>query len=304
MTTQKFFMPFKFLKRFVLFTMFLSLMTLSRSQDSIYLWNQGAPGALGDKPEDKPCLFIYRAPAEFVNGAAVIICPGGGYVGLAMDHEGKQIAQWFNRHGVTAFVLRYRLSRWDLKKYLHPIQMMDGLRAVRLLRYNAETFGIDPHRIGIMGFSAGGHLASTVGTHFDAGDPKAPDPVDRTNARPDFMILGYPVVSFTTEYTHRGSREHLIGKDLNPELARYLSNELQVTTLTPPTFMFHTDEDDGVPLENSVLFYLALRKAHVPAELHIYQKGRHGVGFAPNDPVLSTWADRLADWLKINGWIK
>ena len=288
--------------------MFLAFFLLSiisgRSQDSIYLWFQGAPGALGDKPEDKPCLFIYPAPAESANGTAVIICPGGGYVGLAMDHEGKQIAQWFNRHGVTAFVLRYRTNSWDFKKYMHPIPLMDGLRAVRLVRFNAGKFGIDPHRIGIMGFSAGGHLASTVGTHFDGGDPKAPDPVDRISSRPDFMILGYPVISFTTEYTHRGSREHLIGKELNPELSRYLSNELQVTTLTPPTFLFHTNEDDGVPPENSVSFYLALRKANVPAELHIYQKGRHGVGFAPNDPVLSTWAGRLADWMKINGWMK
>jgi len=285
---------------------FVMIMNINgiQAQDSIYIWPHGAPGALGDQPGDKPCLFCYPAPAEKSSGTAVIICPGGAYVHLSMGYEGKDVAEWFNKLGVTAFVLRYRLNSPELDRYKYPAQLDDASRAIRLVRSKASYFGIDPYRIGIMGFSAGGHLASTAGTHFDGGNPKSADPVERVSSRPDFMILAYPVISLTTEYTHRGSRNAVLGKNLDPDLAKYLSSELQVTSLTPPTFLFHTDGDDGVPSENSVLFYLALRKAHVPAEMHIYQKGHHGVGLAPNDPVLSSWPDRLRDWMKVNGWIK
>jgi acetyl esterase/lipase len=227
----------------------------------------------------------------------VVVCPGGGYGGLAMDHEGKQIADWLNSLGVAAFVLKYRLG----PRYHHPAPLQDAQRALRTVRSNAQAFGIRPDRIGIWGFSAGGHLSATAGTHFDAGDLNAVDPIERVSSRPDFLILAYPVISFTAEYSHRGSRKNLLGDAPDPALVENLSNEKQVTPQTPPTFLLHTDEDSGVPPENSVAFYLALRKAGVPAELHIYQRGQHGVGLALNDPILSSWPGRLADWMRVRG---
>lgn len=217
---------------------------------------------------------------------------------LAIDHEGRQIAQWLNSIGIAAFILKYRHG----PRYRHPAPLTDVKRAMRVVRFGAERFRVAPDAIGIWGFSAGGHLASTLGTHFDGGDANASDPIDRASCRPDFLILAYPVISFTTEFTHQGSRRNLLGENPGPDLVEQLSNEKQVTKDTPPTFLFHTDEDDGVASENSVLFYLALRKAGVPAELHIYQHGKHGVGLAPTDQVLSSWSDRLADWLKARSW--
>ncbi len=272
---------------------------LAQTPETRLLWPNGAPGALGDADADKPSITIYLAPRGKASGAAIVVCPGGGYGALAMDHEGKQIADWLNARGIAAFVLKYRLG----PRYHHPVELGDAQRAIRTVRAQAGEFGIAPDRIGVWGFSAGGHLASTAGTHFDAGNAAASDPIERASSRPDFMILSYPVISFTTEYVHKGSRRNLLGEDPDPRLMEYLSNEKQVTPQTPPTFLFHTDEDRGVPAENSVLFYLALRKAGVPAELHIYEKGKHGVGLAPKDTVLSTWPDRLADWLKARGAI-
>ncbi len=262
----------------------------------ILLWPDGAPGAKGSEEADQPTLDVY-IPSEGANGAAVVVFPGGGYRNLAVDHEGQQIARWLNSFGVAAFVLKYRLG----PRYHHPIQMGDAHRALRHVRLHAAEFGVDPSRLGVGGFSAGGHLASTVATHFDRGDTTAAEPIDRMSSRPDFAILGYPVISFTTEYTHQGSKRHLLGDNPDPKLVQLLSSELQVTPETPPTFLFHTNEDTGVPPENSVLFYLALRKAGVPAELHIYERGRHGVGLAPTDRVLSTWPQRLSDWLYSRG---
>jgi acetyl esterase/lipase len=261
------------------------------------LWAQGAPGAQGDGDVDRPALRLYPAPQGKAVGTAVVVCPGGGYGALALDHEGRQIAEWLNARGIAAFVLRYRLG----PRYHHPIELEDAQRALRYVRSKASAFGVAPDRIGIWGFSAGGHLASTAGTHFDGGDSNAADPIDRLSCRPDFMILAYPVISFVTEYAHKGSYRNLLGNDPDPKLMENLSNERQVTSQTPPTFLFHTNEDKGVPAENSVMFYLALRKAGVPAEIHIYERGRHGVGLAPVDPVLSTWAARLEDWLKLRG---
>src|SRR5512133_3696394 len=189
------------------------------AQDSIYLWPSGAPGALGNSPEDRPCLYHYPAAIGKSCGTAVLICPGGGYVHLAMDHEGKQVAEWFNKQGVDAWILKYRLNTWDNRKYKYPAQFDDETRAMRFIRSNSVLYGYDEHRIGIMGFSAGGHLASTVGTHFDDGRKESADPVEKCSSRPDFMILGYPVISLTTEYTHRFSREMVLGKELNPGLA-------------------------------------------------------------------------------------
>jgi acetyl esterase/lipase len=264
------------------------------------LWTAGAPGALGTDDADKPSLTLYPAPAAAASKTAVIVCPGGGYGFLAKDHEGDQIARWLNSLGVSAFLLQYRIA----PRYHYPAPVLDGQRAIRFVRAHAAEYHVLPDRIGIWGFSAGGHLASTTGTHFDAGDPRAADPIDRPSCRPDFMILAYPVISFTTPYTHRGSLRNLLGDNPDPKLVASLSNETQVTAQTPPTFLFSTNEDNGVPAENSVLFYLALRKAGVPAEIHVYERGPHGVGLASTDAVLVTWTQRVKDWLDIRGLLK
>ncbi|MSV29590.1 MAG: alpha/beta hydrolase [Bryobacterales bacterium] len=249
------------------------------------LWPQGAPGALGDTDADKPALSIYLPKDEKPVRAGVVVCPGGGYGTLAMDHEGKQIAQWLNSLGIAAFVLKYRLG----PRYHHPAPLQDVQQAIRTVRSRAAELHLDPARLGVWGFSAGGHLASTAGTHFERG------------TRPDFMILSYPVISFTAPYTHKGSKRNLLGEEPDAKLVDLLSNEFQVTAETPPTFLFHTNADTGVPPENSVAFYLALRKAGVPAEIHIYERGPHGVGLASTDATLSSWGARLADWLRTRG---
>jgi acetyl esterase/lipase len=260
------------------------------------LWPNGAPGAQGTADVDTPTLAAYLVPAGRGTGTGVIVCPGGGYVNLSMDKEGDQIARYLNSLGVTAFVLKYRLG----PKYHHPIELGDAQRAIRTVRAKAAEYRLLPDRIGIMGFSAGGHLASTAGTHFDAGNSAAPDPIDRVGSRPDFLILCYPVISFTN-YVHQGSKRSLLGENPDAHLVELLSNETQVTANTPPTFLFHTNADTGVPPENSMLFYMALRKAGVPAEIHIYERGPHGVGLAQTDQPLSTWPSRLADWLRVRG---
>ena len=260
------------------------------------LWPRGAPGAKGEQPADKPTLIIFLPEEAKAVGTAVVICPGGGYGGLAVDHEGRQIAQWFNQFGVAGFMLEYRHRG---RGYGHPAPLQDAQRAIRTVRARAAEWKIAPDRIGIMGFSAGGHLASTAGTHFDKGDPNSADPIERASCRPDFLILCYPVIAFDEPYTHRGSQVNLLGKNADPALVRSLSNEKQVTAETPPTFLFHTDADSGVPAENSVQFYLALRRAHVPAEMHIYRAGQHGLGLAAGVHGTSTWPDRLKDWMQV-----
>ena len=263
------------------------------------LWPGGAPGAVGTDDADKPSLTIFPAP-EAATKTGVIVCPGGGYGAISKDHEGDQIARWLNSLGISAFVLQYRIA----PRYRHPAPLQDAQRAIRFVRAHTADYRISPDRIGIWGFSAGGHLASTAGTHFDAGDPQAAEAIDRQSSRPDFMILAYPVISFITPYTHRGSLRNLLGDNPDPKLVASLSNETQVTPQTPPTFLFHTNEDTGVPPENSVLFYMALRHAGVPAEMHIYERGPHGVGLASTDAVLVSWTQRLKDWLEIRGLLK
>ena len=262
------------------------------------LWPNGAPGALGTADEDKPSLTPYLAKSP--NGTAVIVCPGGSYTHLAMDHEGVQIAKWLNSLGISAFVLQYRLG----PKYHHPAMIEDAQRAIRTVRTHALALHIQPDRIGIWGFSAGGHLASTAATHFDAGDPHAADPIDRAGSRPDFAILAYAVISLNSEFAHVGSRTNLLGQNPDPKLVDDLSNDQRVTPQTPPTFLFHTSADTTVPVENSVRFYLALRKAGVPAEMHIFQNGPHGVGLAPTDATLSAWGGLLANWLRERGLLR
>jgi acetyl esterase/lipase len=261
------------------------------------LWPNGAPGAKGDQPADKPTLTIFLPEPQKAVGAAVVICPGGGYGGLATDHEGFQIGRYFNSFGVAGFMLEYRHRG---RGYGHPAPLQDAQRAIRTVRARAAEWGIDPKRIGIMGFSAGGHLASTAGTHFDQGDAASADPIDRVSCRPDFMILCYPVIAFGEPYTHYGSQKNLLGDQPDAALVRSLSNEKQVTPQTPPTFLFHTDKDE-VASENSVQFYRALRRANVSAEMHIYCAGPHGLGLAAKVPGTCTWPDRLRDWMGVQG---
>jgi acetyl esterase/lipase len=256
------------------------------------LWANGAPGALGTEAEDIPTLTYY--PARGAVPTAVIVAPGGGYQHLAMNHEGRQVANWFNAMGIKAFVLKYRLG----PRYHHPIELGDAQRAIRYVRSHAAEYGVRPDRIGMMGFSAGGHLASTAETHYDMGNSQASDPIDRVSSRPDFAILGYAVISFTAPYAHRGSARALVGDSPDPKLLEDLSNDLRVTPQTPPTFLFSTSADTGVPSENSVAFYLALHKAGVPAELHIFQNGPHGVGLDLGDPALGSWPTLLLHWLR------
>ena len=290
---------FQTLLLLVAFALLVSTST-AREPNVELLWRNGAPGAKGDAEGDKPTISIYLPEEGKATGAAIVVCPGGGYGHLAVDHEGRQVGEWLNSLGVTAFVLKYRHSA---NGYRHPIPLQDAQRAIRTVRARAAEWKLDPKQIGILGFSAGGHLASTTGTHFDAGKSDANDPIERVSSRPDLMVLVYPVISFTSEYTHKGSRKNLLGDNPDEKLVQSLSNDTQVTPDTPPTFLMHTSADTAVPPENSVLFYLALRKANVPAEMHIYETGQHGVGLAQKDPVLSTWPGRCADWLRLRGFL-
>jgi acetyl esterase/lipase len=280
----------------------LSVPAFAADPQTVPLWPDGAPGAKGDDPKlDVPTITLYRPEPDKATGASVVVCPGGGYGGLAMDHEGKQVAEWLNSLGVTAFVLKYRLG----PRYHHPAMLQDASRAIRTVRAKARAgeWGLDPERVAILGFSAGGHLATTAGTHFDAGKPDAADPVERESSRPDRMILAYPVIALATPYAHQGSKRNLLGQDPPEDLVNSLSNETQVSRDTPPTFLVHTDADTGVPAENSLLFALALRKAKVPLELHVFEKGRHGLGLGGGDPAFAAWPKLCETWLKNQGFL-
>ena len=288
----------------------ISMIVMAQPSTPVPLWEGKAPFAVGDSDTDKPSLTIYRAPDNKANGTAVVVCPGGGYGGLANDHEGKQIAEFLNGLGVSAFVLKYRTANKERPGPLHPAPLTDAQRAIRLVRAKAKEFGVDPTRIGIWGFSAGGHLASSAGTHFDDGDKDAMDPIDRQSCRPDFLILSYPVITMENGVTHNGSRNNLLGSKPDEKLIENLSNEKQVTKKTPPTFIFHTSADTVVHPENAVRFYLACKKEGVPVEMHIYEKGRHGVGLG-GDPrwtggekSVENWPDRLTDWMKTRGLLE
>lgn len=268
----------------------------------VRLWPEGAPGAKGQEDKDQPFVYVWPAAKEKANGAAFVVCPGGGYGGLAADHEGRQVAKWFNGLGVTAFVLHYRLGS---QGYHYPIQLMDVQRAVRHVRANAKEYGIDPNRVGIIGFSAGGHLSSMAATLFDEKpEGMTNDAVDQVSARPDVAAPTYAVISMIDEFAHSGSRKNLLGPNNTDEMARKVSTHLRVTPQTPPTFLFQTDEDTVVPAENAVSFYLACRKNGVPAELHSYRPGPHGVGLFLGDPVIGSWSGHLRDWLRNQGFLK
>jgi len=274
----------------------LSGMTLAIEPEDIQvpLWPEGAPGALGNEPKDVPMLTVRKVESSNPTGA-LIICPGGGYGGLAMDHEGKQIVQWANSMGLTAVLCDYRHRG---KGYGHPAPSQDALRAVRLVRAKASEWNIDPNKIGIMGFSAGGHLVSTVITQFDPGSKESTDTVARESSRPDFAILCYPVISMGSSFTHRGSEVNLLGEKASKETLEQFASERHVRSDTPPTFLMHTVEDKPVPVENSLVFYQAMVAKQVPGELHVYQKGPHGVGLARNIPGTSDWPLACQRWLK------
>jgi acetyl esterase/lipase len=260
------------------------------------LWPDGAPGAMGKNNDDTPTVLVYLAPAAKANGAAVVICPGGGYGALAKDHEGHEVARWLNSFGVAGVVLLYRLG----PKYHHPAPLQDAQRALRLVRSHAKEWKIDADKVGILGFSAGGHLASTAATHFDRGDANAKDPIDRLSCRPNFAVLVYPVITLSGPNAHVGSRNNLLGKNPDPKLVESLSNEKQVSADTPPTFLTHTKEDKGVPAANSVMFYEACKQNKVPAEIHLFDKGQHGLGLAANkkDLEFSMWPGLCEQWLR------
>ena len=254
------------------------------------LWPDGAPGALGREPVDVPTLAPYLPPKGKAAGAAVIVCPGGGYTHLA-DHEGAPVAEWLNTIGVTAFVLKYRLG----PRYHHPAPLQDSARAIRTVRARAAEWGIDPKRIGILGFSAGGHVASTIGTHFDAGKADANDPIERVSSRPDLLMLIYPVITMGDK-GHPGSRQNLLGKHPDAKLVELYSNEKQVTANTPPAFLAHARDDKPVPPENSRMFYEALRAHKVPCRYLERPSGGHGLN-GYKGPMWDAWQEQSLAWL-------
>jgi acetyl esterase/lipase len=277
------------------------------------LWPDGAPGAQGKETGDAfhsgdiPTITVHLADPSKATGASVVICPGGGYGFLATEHEGTEVAEWLNSIGVAGIVLKYRLA----PKYHHPIILGDAQRAIRTVRARAGEWKLDPKRVGILGFSAGGHLASTVATHFDNGKPEAADPIDRQSCRPDRAILVYAVIAMGTPFGHEGSKKNLLGDNPSQDLVMSMSNETQVAKNTPPAFLAHTNEDTAVPPENSLLFALAMRKAGVPFELHVFEKGQHGLGLGSGwkthniaaDEGFTAWPKLCETWLKRQGFL-
>jgi acetyl esterase/lipase len=261
---------------------------------NVELWPAGAPGAKSEDSKDKPTITVYLPMGGNATGIAVVVCPGGGYGHLAMDHEGQQIARWLNSFGVAGVVLNYRHRG---KGYGYPAPLDDAHRAMRLVRGNAGLWGIDADKIGVLGFSAGGHLASTVTTLYDRGYGKAGDDLDKFRSRPDFSVLCYPVISTTEWFAHKGSRKNLLGKDPNEKLVKLMSTDLQVTPDTPPTFLLHANDDRGVLPENSIAFYTALRKAKVKTEMHIYERGGHGFGLGKGKGTAENWPGTCRRWI-------
>lgn len=280
------------------------------------LWNGKVPGAIHNASYQQtidsldnwvrmryvtePTLTLYAPPAEKSTGTAVVICPGGGYGGLAIAHEGAAVARWLNSLGVTAFVLAYRLPNDAImtQKSIGPLQ--DAQQAIRMVRHHAKEWNILPDKIGIMGFSAGGHLASTLSTHFNE---RVYDPAESMSARPDFALLIYPVISMEVGITHMGSRENLLGRNPSADRVIHFSNELQVNEQTPPAFLVHSIDDEAVPVQNSIAYAQALQKNHVPCELHVYQSGGHGYGLGRSVNTESTWPDACRKWLEANGFL-
>ncbi len=295
---------------------FLGANHLSGQVTTLNVWPEGIPGVvLNDSYIEKPTMsegiytrfekvtnpmiFVYLPQKEAATGTAVLICPGGGYSALAFNHEGIAIAKWLNEYGIAGIILKYRLPS-DLimkDKSIGPLQ--DAQEALRIIRRNAVTWNIDPFKIGVIGFSAGGHLASTLSTHYAE---KVYEVKDTTSARPDFSLLIYPVITFDSSFTHSGSRRNLIGDNPPVEMINRFSNELQVTEKTPPAFLVHSGDDRTVPVKNSIVYYEGLKKYNIPSELHIFQKGGHGYGLSVNSGTQSSWPDLCLRWLKSLGF--
>ncbi len=287
-----------------------SLTAFAASPVVLPLWPEGVPGARAIGPEQheaggrithvsEPTLTIYAPAIDRPNGTAVIIAPGGGYGLLSNEREGVQYANWLSTLGVTSFVLKYRLAEFG-----HPAPLQDVLRAVRLVRSHAAEFKVNPARLGVMGSSAGGHLAASAGTLFDHAAGKTGAALDATSARPDFLILMYPVITMDDPHAHAGSRKNLLGDNPTPELLKLASMEKQVTAATPPTLLIHTQEDQSVPVENSILFYQALTRARVPAEMYLFEHGSHGMGMKPDFGTASAWPQRAGEWLRQRGLLQ
>jgi acetyl esterase/lipase len=296
--------------KYVLAAAALAISAAQSAPTLIPLWPEGVPGGKPAGGEERvvnnrisnihvPTLTHFPAPGDGAGKAAVVVCPGGGYQIVAFGHEGLDVARRLNAMGVSAFVLKYRLL-----EYGHPAPLQDVLRAIRTVRSRAKEFGLSPDRIGVMGFSAGGHLAATAATLFDAPDGRTGAALDSVSARPDFAVLVYPVITLKPPFAHAGSRRNLIGGTPEPALIDRLSPELQVTKNTPPAFLVHTAEDKGVPLENSLLFYQAIRSAGGSAELHLYEKGPHGFGLGQALGPASDWPARLETWMRAHRWIE
>lgn len=300
-----------FLRVAFLFVIMMESLVVSGQEFLLPLYDGNIPNANNTIIEEKivleeiktisqvqvPDIAVYLPAKRNATGQAVVICPGGGYWVLAYDWEGSDIARYLNSIGVAAVVLKYRLPTYGNTIEPHKAPLMDAQRAMRLVRFNAAKWNIDPEKIGIMGFSAGGHLASTLGTHFDYGNPTASDSVERISCRPDFMVLMYPVITFTDSSMHSGSRDALIGKNPETNLAVYYSNELQVKDDSPPAFFVHADNDKGVPVENTLMMYKALRAKKIPAELHIISEGEHGFGLGVGNEHVASWTNNLKLWL-------
>ncbi len=297
----------KFIRPALMLATVLTVTSAFAANTVIPLWPEGVPNAkpsLGEEHLEQghisnvsiPTLTFYGPAIDRPNGTAVIICPGGGYTRLSTEREGVQYANWLSTLGVTSFVLKYRMAEFG-----HPAPLQDVLRAVRIVRSRAAEFKIDADRIGVMGSSAGGHLAASAGTLFDHADGKTGAPLDSVNARPDFLILMYPVITMYDPVAHVGSRENLIGTHPTPELTRLMSVEKQVTAQTPPTLLIQTQEDKTVPVDNSILFFQALTRAHVPAEMYLFEHGSHGMGMRDGLGTASNWPKRAEEWLRARG---
>ncbi len=266
------------------------------------LWKNRAPRSHGETPNDIPSITVFLPKNPGHPTPAMVICPGGGYEVLAWDHEGVNEAEWFQERGIAAFVLKYRLP---VNGYRHPVPLLDAQRTMRLVRSQADEWNLDASQIGLMGFSAGGHLAATLNTHFDAGNPNAEDPVDRLSCRPDFTVLVYPVITMDDKVTHAGSKANLLGPDPDPADVAHLSTETQVTPQTPPTLLVHAQDDGPVPIENSRLMLAALQEAGVLSLIHEYPTGGHGFGYFKDDAKNNVigWLERAHEWLKSHGCI-
>ncbi len=276
----------------------------------VLLWDQTIPceSTLQEEIEERdvgriirkvhtPSMTIFRPPADKVNGTAVIICPGGGYTILAWDWEGTSIAQWFNSIGVTAFVLKYRLPHWENEQCRDKVALTDAQQAMRIVRHRATEFAIDSGQIGIMGFSAGGHLASTLSTHFDTGNPEEKYGIENISCRPDFSILVYPVISCNPAFAHQGSCKNLMGDHPSIEQRDHFSNEKQVTADTPPAILIHAADDTGVLVEHSISYYQALIKNEVPVAMHLFPTGGHGFSMGKEGSYESAWPELVHQWM-------